>query len=226
LRILLTDAPAGYEAVSITFSEVSAHINNRWIVLNDQTQKINLLEWNNGETFILGQADVEAGKYTQIRLKIVEAEVTLDGQTYPLSVPSGAQSGLKLLANFEIVAGSTYDLVLDFDAERSVVITGTSGDPDGYILKPTVRVAAMALTGSISGTVTNPTDLPVAYALVGTDTVTSTPVDGDTGFFRLAFLPPDDYTVSISDTTNKSFSKSDVTVTVGQDNSLGQVTLQ
>src|SRR5574341_961060 len=108
LRILLTDAPAGYEAVSITFSEVSAHINNRWIVLNDQTQKIDLLQWNNGKTFILGQADVEAGQYTQIRLKIVDAEVTFDGQTYPLSVPSGAQSGFKLLANFEIVAGSTY----------------------------------------------------------------------------------------------------------------------
>lgn len=84
----------------------------------------------------------------------------------------------------------------------------------------------MAITGSISGTVTNPADLPVAYAIAGDDTVTSSPVDGTDGSFRLAFLPPGSYTVSVSDTLNKAFTQSDVTVTAGQDNSLGQITLQ
>ncbi|MGH7455219.1 MAG: DUF4382 domain-containing protein [bacterium] len=226
LRIYLTDAGGLYDAVNITFTEVSAHIDGQWVTLSNQTRTVNLLEWNNGKTLMLGQAEVEAGKYTQIRLKIAGAEIVLNGQTYPLDVPSGAQSGLKLLTKFEIAAGSTYDLVIDFDAERSIVVTGPRQRPNGFKLKPVLRVAAMALTGSISGTVTNPADLPVAYAIAGADTVTSSPVNGTTGFFRLAFLPPGSYTVSVSDTLNKAFTQSGVTVIAGQDNSLGQVTLQ
>lgn len=226
LRIFLTDAVGMYDAVNITFTEVSAHIDGKWATLSNQTRTVNLLEWNNGKTLMLGQAEVEAGKYTQIRLKIAGAEIVLNGQSYPLDVPSGAQSGLKLLTKFDIIAGSTYDLVIDFDAERSIVVTGPRQRPNGFKLKPVLRVAAMALTGSISGTVTNPVDLPVAYALAGADTVTSSPVDGTAGSFRLAFLPPGSYTVSISDTLNKAFTQSGVTVTAGQDNSLGQITLQ
>ena len=30
LRISLTDAPGDFEAVNITFSEISAHLDNRW----------------------------------------------------------------------------------------------------------------------------------------------------------------------------------------------------
>jgi hypothetical protein len=150
----------------------------------------------------------------------------LNGQSYPLDVPSGAQSGLKLLTKFDIIAGSTYDLVIDFDAERSIVVTGPRQRPNGFKLKPVLRVAAMALTGSISGTVTNPADLPVAYAISDADTVTSSPVDGTSGLFRLAFLAPGSYAVSISDTLNKTFTQANVPVTAGQDNSLGQITLQ
>jgi hypothetical protein len=226
LRIFLTDAVGSYDAVNITFSEISAHIDSQWVTLSNQTQKVNLLEWNNGKTLMLGQAQVQVGKYTQIRLKIAGAEVQLNGQTYPLTVPSGAQSGLKLLAKFEIAAGSTYDLVVDFDAERSIVTTGPRDNPRSFKLKPTLRVIAMALTGSISGTVTNPANLPVAYALASADTVTSSPVNGTTGFFRLAFLPPGIYSVSIADTLKQSFTQSNVMVRAGQENALGSVTLR
>ncbi len=227
LRIYLTDAGGLYDAVNITFTEVSAHIDGKWVTLSNDTQTVNLLDWNNGKTMILGQAEVEAGKYTQIRLKIDTAAVVLNEElSYPLKVPSGAQSGLKLNAKFDVVAGATYDLVIDFDAERSIVAAGPPGSPKKFILKPVLRVAAMALTGSISGTVTNPADLPVAYALAGADTVTASPVDGTSGVFRLAFLPPGSYTVSVSDTLNKAFTQSNVPVTAGQDNSLGQITLQ
>ncbi|MCI0697757.1 DUF4382 domain-containing protein [candidate division KSB1 bacterium] len=226
LRVFLTDAVAQYDAVNITFSEVSAHIDGKWVTISDDPQTVNLLDLSGGKILELGSAEVEVGKYTQIRLKITDAEVVLNEElSYPLEVPSGAQSGLKLLANFEIVAGTTYDVVIDFDAERSVVATGSPNDPK-FILKPTIRVTAMAITGSISGTVTNPADLPVAYAIAGDDTVTSSPVDGTAGSFKLAFLPPGGYTVSVADTTDKAFTQANVPVTANQDNSLGQVTLQ
>lgn len=226
LRIYLTDAVAQYDAVNVTFTEVSAHIDSAWRVLNNQTQTVNLLEWNNGKTLLLGEAEVEAGTYTQIRLKIQDASVVWNGQTFPMNVPSGAQSGLKLLTNFDMAAGSTYDLVLDFDAERSVVATGPRNKPNGFILKPTIRTIAIALTGSISGTVTNPSDLPTAYAIANNDTVTSSPVNTTTGFFRLAFLPPQSYTVVVSDTSGRAFTRAGVEVVAGREFEVGAVRVE
>jgi hypothetical protein len=225
MRIFVTDAVGLYDAVNITFTEVSAHIGGQWVTISNQTQTVNLLDWNNGNILQLGQADVQAGTYTQIRLKIASAEVVLNGTRFDMTVPSGATSGLKLNAKFDVAAGSTYDIVLDFDAERSVVVTGPVLNPTGFNLKPVIRATAIALTGSISGTVTNPTNLPVAYAISGTDTITSSPVD-TTGFFRLAFLPPATYTVSIVDTLNRKASQTNVLVTAGQDFPVGPLTLQ
>lgn len=226
LRISLTDAPAQFEAVNITFSEISAHIDGNWIVVVGDPVTLNLLEWNNGKSIVLGAAGVPAGQYTQIRIKIDSAKVVFNGATYPVTVPSGSQTGLKLIAEFMVAAGSTFELILDFDACRSVVTTGPPNNPNGFILKPTIRVVPMAITGSISGLVINPENSPVAYAIAGSDTVTSTSVDINSGEFMLAFLPEGLYTVSVRDAIAQSFEENDVGVVVGSDHDLGVITLQ
>ena len=226
MRVFVTDAVGLYDAVNITFTEVSAHIDGQWITISNQTQTVNLLEWNNGNVLMLGQADVQAGTYTQIRLQIASAEVVLNGVRFDMTVPSGGTSGLKLNTKFDVVAGSTYDVVLDFDADRSVVTTGLPLNPSGFKLKPVIRAIARALTGSISGQVTNPANLPVASAIAGADTITSSQVDSASGNFRLSFLPPGTYTVSVADTSNRTATIANVPVTVGQDKPIGQLTLQ
>ena len=49
--------------------------------------------------------------------------------------PTG-QSRLKIVRGFEIVAGETTELLLDFDAEKSVKKTGKSI----YFLRPTIKL--------------------------------------------------------------------------------------
>lgn len=225
LRIFLTDAPGGFDMVNITFSQISAHIDSGWVTVTGQPQTINLLEWNNGNSIVLGEAQMPAGHYTQIRLIIDSANVVKAGQSHGLKIPSGAQTGLKFGPEFTINAGSTYELVIDFDVNRSIVVTGPSHNPTGYKLKPHIRVVPRAVTGSISGTVTNPDDLPTAYALQAGDTVTSTTVDTTNGFFMLSFLPSDLYTVAVADTAGKSFSQDSVMVMAGSDTNIGQITL-
>ena len=45
INVLLTDAPADFDAVNITFSEISAHIDSDWVIINLQKDStINLLE--------------------------------------------------------------------------------------------------------------------------------------------------------------------------------------
>ncbi|MDZ7342888.1 MAG: DUF4382 domain-containing protein [candidate division KSB1 bacterium] len=226
LQISLTDASANFDAVNITFSEVSAHIDGQWMTVRGEPITVNLLEWNNGKSIVIGTADLPAGHYTQIRLKIDSAEVVIDGRAHPAKVPSGAQTGLKLTHQFTIKAGSTYELLIDFDANRSIVTTGPPSNPIGYLLKPTIRVVPKAMTGSISGTVTNPQHLPIAYAIAGTDTVTSTPVNENTGAFMLAFLSEGSYAVAIRDTLALSFRQEGVEVVAGTDKNLGNITLR
>lgn len=225
LQISLTDAPAIFDAVNITFSEISAHIDGEWIaVRSEDPVTVNLLEWNNGKSIILGTADVPPGDYTQIRLKIDDAEVVADGKNQQVTVPSGLQTGLKLLTNFTVNAGSTFKLIVDFDAQRSVVTTGPPNNP-GYLLQPTVRVEPKAITGSVSGLISNPGNVPFAYAIAGSDTVTSTRVDSS-GVFRLAFLPAGPYTVALQDTLDLTYVQDEAEVVAGSDNDLGTLTLQ
>lgn len=226
LQVSLTDAPAIFEAVNITFSEISAKIDSEWVtVRNEDPITVNLLEWNNGKSIILGTADVPPGHYTQIRLKIDDAEVVVDGHNQRVTVPSGAQTGLKLVANFTVNAGSTSELIVDFDAQRSIVTTGQPNNPTGYLLKPTIRVESKAITGSISGLVSNPQNVPVAYAVAGPDTLTSTRVDTN-GAFTLAFLPADTYSISLSDSLGLSFVENDVKCVAGSNQDLGVITLE
>ena len=189
LTILLTDAAANYDSVNITFAEVSAHLDSTWLTVMTDTTTVNLLDWANGNAMVLGSDTVPAGKYTQIRIKIIDAEIGVDGQVFPLEVPSGSKTGLKFGPQFTINEGSTYELVIDFDACRSIVTMGPPHNPHGYKLKPRIRVISNAITGSISGTVLNPDSLPTAYAIQNGDTVTSSIVDSSSGFFKLAFLP-------------------------------------
>ena len=115
--------------------------------------------------------------------------------------------------------------LLIFDACRSIVTMGPPHNPHGYKLKPRIRVTSTAITGSISGTVLNSVNLPVAYAIQNGDTITSSMVDTTSGNFKLAFLPEGLFTVAVSDTPSGYFSKDSISVTSGSDFDLGNITL-
>ncbi|MFC1650578.1 DUF4382 domain-containing protein [Candidatus Latescibacterota bacterium] len=249
LKMLLTDAPAEFEEVNITFSEIAVHfadgeddsqdvgddtepadddstaakIAESWIVINGEEQTFNLLELSNGVTALLGEQELEAGKYTQIRIVITDAEVVIDPTTsHPLTIPSGT---LKFVRGFDIVAGEETELIVDFDAARSVHTTG-NGNNESYKLIPTIRLINKAECGSITGKVTNYENLPVAYAIVGTDTVTSSYVNEDNGKFTLGFLAAGTYEILIVDELGQTYSAPGTSVTVGSKTDLGDITLE
>ena len=226
LRILLTDAAAPYDSVVIRFSEISANIDSVWHTVVGDTQTVDLLEWSNGKALELGSADVPAGYYAQVRLRIDDAYIGVNGKVYPMDVPSGAQTGLKFGPGFMVMEGSTYELVIDFDAMRSVVTTGPPHNPKGYKLKPHIRLSTTATTGSISGMVSPADSLPEAHAIQNGDTITSSIVDPADGFFRLAFLPAGTYTVFIEDTSGNNYKSENVSVSTGSETDLGNILIE
>ncbi len=224
LKLYLTDAQqAGIEQVNITFSTVEVHLNGTWLAVTSAPVTVNLLEWNNGKTMVLGESELGPGRYTQIRLAVSKSEIVVDGSTLPLTIPSGDETGLKLTHNFDIAAGTTSEIVLDFDVTKSVTKTG-NGE---YKLKPTIRVIEKPVTGAITGIVANPNQGIVATAIdAASNDVTTSIADPSTGSFTLAFLPAGIYSVRVEDPDGKTAAKTNVSVTAGQSTDIGTMQLQ
>ena len=220
LKLYLTDAPSDYDEVNITFSEISAHINSDWITIVGEPITVNLLDYSNGETFLLGSESLPSGKYTQIRLHISDANIVIDTEDQSMTVPS---EEIKLGPQFTMEDGITYEMVIDFDAAKSVVVTGPADNPS-YKLKPHIRMVAKALTGSISGKVMNDNINSVAYAKQDGIEITSSTVKED-GTFKLAFLEEGEYDVFVEDAVLQPFSAMDVFVKIGENTDLGEITL-
>jgi hypothetical protein len=143
LRLFLTDAPADYEAVWVTTSRVEVSTaaadgsgEATWATLSDQPQTDDLLALRDDVTSILGDAELAPGTYQQLRMIVDSASVVADGEERPLTIPSGAQTGVKINLDLTIEPDTVYALVLDFDAAESIHETG-QGE---LIMRPTIGV--------------------------------------------------------------------------------------
>lgn len=212
LGVSLTDAPAcGFEAVNVTVVKVKTHQSSSatdnmagWtdITLNP-ARKINLLNLNNGVLDNLGETPLAAGHYTQLRLVLDPNTATgLENSVVPaggiettLVTPSAVQSGIKLLNEFDVASGYRVDLLLDFDACKSIVTRG-----DGtFALKPVIKVIPFMRNG-ISGFVDPAllsSNVMVTVEQNGV-AVQSTVPDATSGEFFLARVAPGNYDVVIT----------------------------
>jgi len=228
MKIYLVDSPADYEAVNIVVNRVEVHKSDiggsesGWIVINDQATTYNLLEFRNGVTAVLGDAELHVGHYTQMRLIIDQgSHVIVEGTTYNLEIPSGDTSGFKFTHAFTIEENKVYELTVDFEVKRSVFLTGNNR----YTLQPTLRLVPNVISGTISGTVLPPDARSVVWSMVDTDSVFAYP--DESGYFQLMALPEGQYDVHISpgnvDFSNTTISNVDVTREENTD--LGHITL-
>lgn len=190
MRISLTDAPAcGYDEVNVTVQKVrvnrsptAADDAGGWyeIVLNP-ARRIDLLTLTNGTLDELGQVELPAGRYEQIRLVLAPDDgstpppnsvvLSGSGDEVALTTPSGQQSGLKanLQGTVEVPAGQVLDVVLDFDACKSIVRRGNSGQ---YNLKPVITAIPVLSDAGLR------VEGYVAPALVGAATAVSVQASG------------------------------------------------
>lgn len=223
LAVSLTDSSCStYKAIYVTIDEVQANKNDAssngnsgWETVATPMKTYNLYSLVNGVTEVLGQDDLPAGTYKQIRLIIgraADSGLNINGDPHPdpnyvlfnddtyesLKIPSGFNTGVKLVHNFVVAEGSYVELLLDFEACNSVVETGSGK----YLLKPTIKILETQNKTEVYGKVTDAdTNAAVEHASVSaqiTDgqsvsiarsTVTSDEV-GEEGEYSL-FLSPD-----------------------------------
>ncbi len=232
LSLSLSDAAIDdYSAVYVTIDRVEVNRldsesdpdDESWETVFIPEATYNLLELVNGVRSELGMASLTAGEYSQMRLilgttpddsinilsqshefahYVIDAD---DNEVHELTVPSGYQTGIKIVTGFTISEAETTELILDFDAAQSVVVAGNSGN---YLLKPTIRILDQAEYAVVTGTVSDADSAVVIsgalmslqqYDAAASDpkdevVVSSATLTSDLGEYAL-FVAPDTYNI-------------------------------
>lgn len=223
MNVRLTDAPCDYDEVNIDVQAVEViYEDTGKVTLNSIAPGVyNLLDFNNGLDTLIAADNLPSGRVSQIRLILGQNNtIMIDSTVYNLTTPSAQQSGLKVKFNTELLDGFEYNVTLDFDACRSIVVTGSPSPK--YILKPVIRAFVDATTGSISGWVQPDTAVSYTYVVNQNDTVGTIP--DSTGFFQLSGLPSGAYDVEFTaNAPYNNYTESQVQVTAGQVNNIDTI---
>lgn len=235
ITIKMVDAPGDYAAINIEVRDILIKDDTNpddqgWISIGSTPSggKIyNLLELTGGKSLTLSDTLIPSVYLGQVRLLLGDKNTVVlkDGNTYPLKTPSAQQSGLKLKVNQTLLGGVSYNFLLDFDADRSVVKAGNSGN---YNLHPVIRVTTTATSGVIKGTVTNIATAKQVLASVQVGTETVTTYANSEGVFQLNGVAAGTYTVTLTpDPTSGLAIKtiSNVVVENGLVKDLGSITM-
>jgi hypothetical protein len=226
----ITDAPVdGATAVVVKFTavEFKPETGDAFTIELAPALSIDLLALaGGGSRTLLEPHDVPAGRYQWVRL-LIEAQQNqpnsyidlASGERFPLFVPSGSESGLKLIRGFTVAAGSISNFTIDFDLRKSVI--APPGQAPNYLLKPVLRMVDNLQVGTVSGTVAAaliPAGCsPLVYLFAGSavvpddldtapapdvDPLVSVPVSLDAASgeyrFRAAFIEVGSYTASFT----------------------------
>lgn len=172
LKLGITDAPVDHAfEVNLQFTGVELKPAGGAPFSFDfsPAKNFNLLELTGtNRAMLLDGVEIPAGDYEWVRLK-VNADPNFPGDSYvvleegggqcEIRIPSGDQTGLKLVRGFTVAAGAITDFTIDFDVRKSLVappgqktIVDTCGN-QAYLLKPVLRMVNNLQVGAITGTV-------------------------------------------------------------------------
>jgi len=184
-----------------TGEEEEADDDDGIVTLSDSTRQIDLLRLQGGVNTTLADVTVPAGQFSQLRLVLGDTNyVVVDGEREMLKVPSGKQSGIKIILPGEVEIqneGDQLEVTLDFDVEESFIETGNSDAGNGqagnrYIFKPTVKTKEVFVNGqsvetvSVDGTVTDISTDAVAVDSISFAVTERTEVESDAGSLSLS----------------------------------------
>lgn len=230
MQLAVADAPVdGAQSVIVKFTGVElvpqtgAPVN----ITLSTPKTIDLMTQSGTAAAVLFNQPIPAGAYGQIRLMVVadgdpgNSYIMLsDGSMHGLQVPSGSETGLKLVSGFTVPASGVVDYTIDFDLRQAIICPG--GQSPACVLKPVERLIDNTAVGNIQGQVSNtrvPTGCtPGVYLYAGSvstpEDMNSTAAAGDTNqpllsrvpvadsqppyYFQFTFLQPGSYTVAFT----------------------------
>lgn len=123
--------------IFLTVERVEIHRDSSaWETIAEPHVVYDFLQLTDTISVVLADTLVEPGHYTQLRLIVADTnEVVIDGVSYPLSVPSGTETGVKLNLDVSIDGGETAQIYLVFDENTAIVESA-----NGFHLRPSFRL--------------------------------------------------------------------------------------
>ena len=140
LNVRLTDSPADYDEVNVDVKEIRVKFSNDtaqtgWTTLDTDAGVYNLLDFQDGKDTLIATASVPSKTVQQIRLVLGDNNtIKVNGIEFPLTIPSGSESGLKVMLNKKL-SEPLETITVDFDAALSV-----HEENGGYKLKPVIQI--------------------------------------------------------------------------------------
>ena len=230
MRLSVADAPpadgAPHVVVQFTGVELTGNGGNPVTITFAAPKTIDLVTQSGTASAELFNQPIPPGSYGQVRL-MVNADgnandsyiVLADGSMHGLTIPSGAQTGLKLVSGFIVPSSGVVDYTIDFDLRKA--ITCPPGQGPSCILKPALRLVDNTTVGNIQGQITSTLPsgcTPGVYLYSGTVTrpedMNSTALTGDPNqpiaskgpvatttppyYYQFTFLTPCTYTVAFT----------------------------
>jgi hypothetical protein len=141
LKLSLTDQPVGLKEVWVSITNIEVHkTSEAWISFDASGDSVDLLTLQNREQ-VLQSAPLDPGSYTGIRLDVTEGHIIdASGERCDLKIPSGK---VEIPLNFTIDSGKETDVVLDFQADKSVHVVET-GHNGQCIMRPVILVKSVS----------------------------------------------------------------------------------
>lgn len=144
LKLKLHDHPTTLSDLTNVFLDLEevqvVNASGEISVISKEARQIDLLSLKENAAQLIGEVQIPAGEYEQIRLVLGEnSKIVSNGETHPLKVPSGSESGLKLSGSFMLRGGRITEILLDFSAERSVQFN----KGQGFLLQPVIKVSSV-----------------------------------------------------------------------------------
>ncbi len=228
VKFLLTDAPSSqnFQEVNIEIVDVYYSVSGEnWVKIPVTPSVYNLLDLTNGLDTLLANIKLDEGtRINQMRL-VLGTNNTIkleDGTIKNLETPSAATSGLKINIHQSISTNSGYSVMVDFDADRSIVEQG-NGE---YSLKPVLRAYIVQNTSYIDGNIFPENLMMNVFVVNGNDTVSTLSDPLLNNYFRIHGLYSGIYSLEFRDIiTNTIIKDTIVSISGGTNLSLGTVSL-
>jgi len=223
---MVAEANIGVAKIELKDSE------GNYVTVYEGNTSVNMVNYTNGATAEVSVNSLPEGTYTEARITLNAASVTLNNnEHFNASVNTSHGYTVQVNPSLEVQQGHTEDLLLDLDLSDTFSFSG--GFMGGWInnmlditgissFNPDFRAVNLSKTGTIEGQVSDNNGNAVAYAEVkvaydydgdGIDENVTTIAKAD-GTYKIIGLPAGSYDVEVDTENNGSTTVNNVSVSV------------
>lgn len=193
LNLVLVDAPPAYDSVFVEILGVDVLMNVEGRDTEQQSffisyelgdKRVRVSDLVAGEVLLLGRGTLPPGQIIRMEMRLGNNHSLWQNEkSYPIPLSSDLDSFVPINAELNLEAGLSYDLILDFDLEKS--IRTISSEPFSFELDPKIETIYPGQFGELKGSITQTSLKPAIFAIRNGDSTSTHSNSSGSFLFRL-----------------------------------------